>query len=76
MCTVRLRGSVSWPSRYESALLRLVPGATSLGLRLACLCTIHGDVAVEKFEGTWGTGPSVRRFGRKPASNEIPTQQH
>ncbi|WP_391556898.1 2Fe-2S iron-sulfur cluster-binding protein [Rosistilla carotiformis] len=77
MCAVRLRGSVSWPSRYENALLNLVPGAGTLGLRLACLCTVHGDVSVEKFGGVWGTDTAARRhFGRKPTSAELPTQQH
>ena len=77
MCTVRLRGSVSWPSTYETALLRLIPGADTLGLRLACLCTVHGDVAVEKFGGTWGTDcDSQRHFGRKATSGDLPNQQH
>ncbi|QDS90555.1 hypothetical protein EC9_47690 [Rosistilla ulvae] len=76
MCTVRLRGSASWPSRYETAILSMVPGATRLGLRLACLCTVHGDLSVEKFSGTWGTGPEMRQFGRKRTSSEVPTQQH
>lgn len=58
-CAVRLRGTTSWPSASESARLKLIPGSSDIGLRLACQCTVLGDLSVEKFGGVWSNDTHV-----------------
>ncbi|QDS89793.1 hypothetical protein EC9_39930 [Rosistilla ulvae] len=53
-CAVKLRGSASWPTKLEALRLRLPPHTAEAGLRLACQCSVHGDLDVEKFGGVWG----------------------
>ncbi len=61
MCAVKLRGSVSWPTKIESLRMRLPPHKLDAGLRLACQCSVHGDLVVERFKGIWGQHVSASR---------------
>jgi ferredoxin len=53
-CTVRIDGEVSAPSAAEKLRLRLPPHDLAAGLRLACQCTVLGDLEVTKLGGTFG----------------------
>jgi ferredoxin len=53
-CAVRVEGPVSAPSSAELLRLRLPPHRPDSGLRLACQCTVLGDITVTKHEGLWG----------------------
>ena len=55
-CAVEVRGDVEprEPSARERLRLSFPPHELRPNLRLACQCTVHGDVVVKKFEGFWG----------------------
>jgi ferredoxin len=53
-CAVRVEGPVSEPTAAELRRLRLPPHRPDSGLRLACQCSVLGDVRVTKREGLWG----------------------
>ena len=54
-CTVLIAGSVSEPTAAERLRLRLPPHDLAAGLRLACQCTVLGDLEVSKLRGLFGT---------------------
>ena len=53
-CAVRVEGPVSEPTPSEQWRLRLPPHHADAGLRLACQCSVLGDLKVTKYEGLWG----------------------
>ncbi len=53
-CAVRVEGPVSEPTTAERWRLRLPPHHSDAGLRLACQCSVLGDLKVTKYEGLWG----------------------
>lgn len=53
-CTVRVEGPVSEPSAAERVRLRLPPHDLAAGLRLACQCSVQGDLVVTKLAGLFG----------------------
>ena len=53
-CTVRIEGRVSEPSAAEKLRLRLPPHDLASGLRLACQCSVLGDLEVTKLAGLFG----------------------
>ena len=53
-CTVRVVGPVSEPSAAERLRLRLPPHDLAAGLRLACQCSVLGDLEVTKLSGLFG----------------------
>ena len=53
-CAVRVEGPVSEPTAAERWRLRLPPHHADAGLRLACQCSVLGDLKVTKYEGLWG----------------------
>jgi ferredoxin len=53
-CAVRIEGPVSEPTELELRRLRLPPHQPDSGLRLACQCTVLGDVTITKHAGLWG----------------------
>jgi ferredoxin len=53
-CAVRIRGPVSEPTAIEKLRMKLPPHRSDGGLRLACQCSVLGDVDVTKYEGLWG----------------------
>ncbi len=53
-CAVRVEGAVSEPTTAERWRLRLPPHHPGAGLRLACQCSVLGDLKVMKYEGLWG----------------------
>jgi len=53
-CAVRVEGPVSEPTAAERRRLRLPPHRPDSGLRLACQCSVLGDVWVTKNDGLWG----------------------
>lgn len=70
-CTVRVRGSVSWPTRREERRLAWLKGSDQLNLRLACQCVVEGDIAIEKYGGFLGNDKENRvRYSRKSTSAE------
>ena len=60
-CAVEVRGDVepSEASARERLRLNFPPHELRPDLRLACQCTVHGDVVVSKFEGFWGARPTL-----------------
>ena len=60
-CAVEVRGAVEPAVASASERLRLSfpPHELRPNLRLACQCTVHGDVVVKKFEGFWGARPTL-----------------
>lgn len=56
-CAVRASGELSEPGLRERWRLSFPPHAPENGLRLACQCTVHGDVEVTKLGGFWGNVP-------------------
>ena len=54
-CAVRIRGAVSDPTEAERKRLGLLPHHADAGLRLACQCTVLGDLEVTKLSGFFGT---------------------
>ena len=55
-CAVEVRGAVepAEASARERLRLSFPPHELRANLRLACQCTVRGDVVVSKFEGFWG----------------------
>ena len=53
-CAVRIEGPVSEPTSVESWRLDFPPHDSERGLRLACQCSVLGDLVVTKYEGLWG----------------------
>ncbi len=53
-CAVRVEGPVSDPTPAELRRLRLPPHHLDAGLRLACQCSVLGDITVTKHEGLFG----------------------
>jgi ferredoxin len=53
-CAVRVEGPVSEPTPAELRRLRLPPHHAESGLRLACQCSVLGDVTVTKHGGLFG----------------------
>ncbi|NIR39356.1 MAG: (2Fe-2S)-binding protein, partial [Actinobacteria bacterium] len=45
-CAVRVEGAVSEPTESELRRLRLPPHRPDAGLRLACQCSVLGDLTV------------------------------
>ena len=56
-CAVYVEGALSEPTPAELRRLRLPPYKERLGLRLACQCSVLGDVSVVKHEGLFGQHP-------------------
>jgi len=55
-CAVRVEGPVSEPTPVERRRLGLPPHHADSGLRLACQCSVLGDLTVTKYEGLFGQG--------------------
>lgn len=53
-CAVQIEGPVSAPTPAEERRLRRLPHKPEAGLRLACQCSVLGDIAVTKHPGLWG----------------------
>ena len=53
-CAVRIEGPVSKPTPVELRRLRLPPHHPEAGLRLACQCSVQGDLVVTKHAGLFG----------------------
>jgi ferredoxin len=53
-CAVRIEGEVSEPTDSEVRRLSLFPHRPESGLRLACQCSVQGDLKVTKYEGLFG----------------------
>jgi len=53
-CAVRVEGDVSDPTAAEIRRLALPPHNRDSGLRLACQCSVLGDLRVTKHAGFWG----------------------
>jgi ferredoxin len=53
-CAVRIEGEVSPPTQAELRRLSLFPHRPESGLRLACQCSVLGDLKVTKHEGLFG----------------------
>lgn len=53
-CAVKIEGEVSAPSTKERMRLAVPPHNSNSGLRLACQCTVQGDLVVTKYPGKWG----------------------
>ena len=55
-CAVRIEGEVSEPTGRERLRLKFPPHDPESGLRLACQCSVIGDLKVTKHEGMFGQG--------------------
>ena len=55
-CAVRVEGPVSPPTPVELRRLAFPPHRPDSGLRLACQCSVLGDLVVTKYEGFFGQG--------------------
>jgi ferredoxin len=53
-CAVRIEGPVSDPTETELRRLRLPPHRPEAGFRLACQCSVLGDLVVTKHKGLFG----------------------
>jgi ferredoxin len=53
-CAVRITGPVSEPTAIEKLRMNWPPHQPEDGLRLACQCSVLGDIDVTKYEGLWG----------------------
>ena len=53
-CAVRVDGPVSAPTPAEQRRMRFPPHQVDAGLRLACQCTVLGDLTVTKYDGLFG----------------------
>jgi ferredoxin len=51
---VRIEGPVSPPTELELRRLSRPPHRPDSGLRLACQCTVLGDITITKHAGIWG----------------------
>ncbi len=63
-CAVEVEGLVSEPTAAELRRLRFPPHHVDSGLRLACQCSVLGDVKVTKYTGLFGTGEEESDAGR------------
>jgi len=55
-CAVHVDGPVSEPTPKEKRRLDLPPHRDDERLRLACQCTVQGDLRVTKYAGVFGQG--------------------
>jgi ferredoxin len=53
-CAVTIEGPVSEPTAAERERLGRFPHRPDSGLRLACQCTVLGDLVVTKHDGLFG----------------------
>jgi ferredoxin len=53
-CAVRVEGPVSEPTPAELRRMRFPPHRPESGLRLACQCSVLGDLTVTKYTGLFG----------------------
>jgi len=53
-CAVRVVGEVTNPTQIEKWRLNFPPHTPETNLRLACQCSVIGDVDVTKHAGFWG----------------------
>ena len=53
-CAVRVEGPVSEPTPAEIRRMRFPPHHPEKGLRLACQCSVLGDITVTKHQGMFG----------------------
>jgi ferredoxin len=53
-CAVEVEGEVSPRTEAEERRLAMPPFAKRPGMRLACQCTVQGDVSVTKRDGLFG----------------------
>ena len=53
-CAVRVEGPVSEPTPAELRRMRFPPHHPETGLRLACQCSVLGDITVTKYQGLFG----------------------
>lgn len=58
-CAVRIEGDVSERTAVERLRFALPPHDRQSGLRLACQCTVLGDLKVTKYLGMFGQGPGI-----------------
>jgi ferredoxin len=68
-CAVRIDGEVSEPTAAELRRLAFPPHNAESGLRLACQCTVLGDLVIRKHRGMWGHRPEVRAEASPPATD-------
>jgi ferredoxin len=53
-CAVKIDGKVSKKSKIERWRLSFPPHKPADGLRLACQCTVEGNLTIQKGKGIWG----------------------
>jgi ferredoxin len=53
-CAVEIKGAVSPKTKVEKWRINFPPHNESHGLRLACQCTVQGDLELVKHAGFWG----------------------
>jgi ferredoxin len=53
-CAVGIDGAVSPPTEAERRRLSLFPHRPDAALRLACQCSVQGDLKVTKYAGLFG----------------------
>lgn len=53
-CAVEVKGLVSPKTKVEKWRLNFPPHSESHGLRLACQCTVQGNLELTKHKGFWG----------------------
>jgi ferredoxin len=53
-CAVHVEGEASERTEAEKRRPRFPPHTPEAGLRLACQCSVLGDVTVTKYSGIWG----------------------
>jgi len=53
-CALKVEGEVSSMTTIEKWRLGFPPHNHSNDLRLACQCTVQGDLKLKKFAGLWG----------------------
>ena len=66
-CAVRIEGLVSPPTPAEQRRMRFPPHQPDAGLRLACQCSVLGDLIVTKYEGLWGQHTETGVEPKRPA---------
>ncbi|MCZ6783532.1 MAG: 2Fe-2S iron-sulfur cluster-binding protein [Proteobacteria bacterium] len=55
-CAVKIEGPVNEPTQIERLRLGFPPHDREKGLRLACQCSVLGDLVITKYEGLFGQG--------------------
>lgn len=58
-CALAIEGEVSPPTAIERWRLGFPPHRRDSGLRLACQCSVEGDLVIEKHDGLWGHKPKA-----------------